>query len=126
MGPWTLCGTGRHARSSQGHASSCRAAWRVLRSIERMSFFEQFPPPPPPSARQWQAPAWDRPSEGTLPAVVPVGETLIRGDSAVVELDVLRVYPNGFTINLFIVTNPQLEHTRPGFGMFGGPGAEGM
>ena len=58
--------------------------------------------------------------------MVPVGEILIRGDSAVVELDVLRVYPNGFTINLFIVTNPQLEQTRPGFGMFGGPGAEGM
>ena len=57
---------------------------------------------------------------------MPVGEILIRGDSAVVELDVLRVYPNGFTINLFIVTNPQQERTRPGFGMFGGPGAEGM
>jgi hypothetical protein len=91
-----------------------------------MSFFEQLPPPPPASARQWQAPAWDRPSEGTLPAVVPIGEILIRGDSAVVELDVLRVYPNGFTINLFIVTNPQLEQTQPGFGMFGGRGAEGM
>jgi hypothetical protein len=97
--------------------------WRFVASTG-MSFFEELPPPPPPSARQWGAPAWDRPSEGTLPAIVPVEEVLIRTDAAVVQLDLLRVYPNGFTINLFIVANPQLEQHRGG--LLHGPGADGM
>jgi hypothetical protein len=64
-----------------------------------MSFFEPLPPPPPESARQWSPPAWDRPSEGTVPAIVPVGEIVHRSDDVVVELEHIRAYPNGFTIN---------------------------
>jgi hypothetical protein len=77
-----------------------------------MSFFEPLPPPPPERARQWGPPAWDRPSEGTLPEVVPVNEIVHRSDRVVAQLDHLRVYPNGFTINLFILTNPHLEEDR--------------
>ena len=43
-----------------------------------MSFFEPLPPAPPPAERRWAPPAWDRPSEGTLPAFFPVGELLHR------------------------------------------------
>ena len=77
-----------------------------------MSFFEPLPPPPPESARQWSPPAWDRPSEGTLPAIVPVGEIVHRSDDVVVELEHVRVYPNGFTINLFIVSFTCGQRTR--------------
>jgi hypothetical protein len=87
-----------------------------------MSFFEPLPPPPPESVREWSSPAWDRPSEGTLPAIVPVSEIVHRGDNVVVELEQLRVYPNGFTINLIILTNPHLGHERASLGMLGGGG----
>jgi hypothetical protein len=62
-------------------------------------------------------PAWDRPTEGTLPAVVPVNEIVHRSGRVVAQLDHLRVYPNGFTINLFVLTNPHLEEQRPGSAM---------
>jgi hypothetical protein len=71
-----------------------------------MSFFEPLPTPPPEPERRWGPPAWDRPSEGTLPEVVAVNEIVHRSDSVVVQLDHLRVYPNGFTVNLLILTNP--------------------
>lgn len=41
-----------------------------------------------------------------MPALVPVGEIVHRGDAVVAEVQHLCVYPNGFTINLFILTNP--------------------
>jgi hypothetical protein len=85
-----------------------------------MSFFEPLPPAPPESARAWSPPAWDRPSEGTLPAIVPVGEIVHRSDDVVVEVEHVRVYPNGFTINLFILTNPHLGHRIAGHAMLGG------
>jgi hypothetical protein len=78
-----------------------------------MSFFEPLPPPPPERGRQWGPPVWDRPSEGTLPVVVPVNEIVHRSDRVIAELDYLRVYPNGFTINLFILTNPHLGEEGP-------------
>lgn len=75
-----------------------------------MSFFEWEPPPPPfppqPPAGPWAPPAWDRPSEGTFPAIYPVGEIVHRSESAVVELELLRVYPNGFEICFAILQNP--------------------
>jgi hypothetical protein len=89
-----------------------------------VSFFEPLPPPPPESVRQWSPPAWDRPSEGTLPAIVPVGEIVHRSDDVVVELEHVRVYPNGFTINLFILTNPHVGQGRAGYGMLGGAGLD--
>jgi hypothetical protein len=48
-----------------------------------------------------------------VPEVVPVNEIVHRSDKAVAQLDHLRVYPNGFTINLLILTNPHLEEARP-------------
>jgi len=89
-----------------------------------MSFFEPLPPPPPKSVGQWSAPLWDRPSEGTLPAVLPVGEVVHRSDDAVVELEHLRVYPNGFTVNLLILMNPHLGPRRMELAMFGGAGLD--
>ena len=89
-----------------------------------MSFFEPLPPPPPERARQWAPPSWDRPSEGTLPAIVPVGEVVHRTDDVVVELEQLRVYPNGFTINLFILTNPHVGQGRANYRMLGGAGPD--
>jgi hypothetical protein len=63
----------------------------------------------PPAAReaQWSAPAWDRPSEGTLPAVLPVNALVLRNDRVAVAIDRLEVYPNGFTINLAVVPDPR-------------------
>jgi len=89
-----------------------------------MSFFEPLPAPPPATPQQWSPPVWDRPSEGTLPEIVPVGEIVHRSESVVVQLEHLRVYPNGFTINLFILTNPHLGHGRASFTMLGGPGPD--
>ena len=85
-----------------------------------MSFFEPLPPPPPERALQWGPPAWDRPSEGTLGVVVPVNEIVHRRDAVVAELDYLRVYPNGFTINLFILVNPHLDEQGAGPRMLAG------
>src|SRR4051794_22162349 len=76
-----------------------------------MSFFEPIPPSAPPGPRAWSAPLWDRPSEGVLPAAVPVNALLHRDEAVAVELDVVRAYPNGFTINFAILMNP---HTHPG------------
>ena len=87
-----------------------------------MSFFEPLPPPPPPREHRWAPPAWDRPSEGTLPAVVPVGEIVHRGDVVVVEIEHLRVYPNGFTIHLLILMNPHLDQSTAGRLLIGGMG----
>lgn len=89
-----------------------------------MSFFEPLPPPPPESARRWSPPAWDRPSEGTLPAIVPVGEIVHRNDDVVVEIEHVRAYPNGFTINLVILTNPHLGQGTLRHVMFGGGGRD--
>jgi hypothetical protein len=85
-----------------------------------MSFFEPLPPPPPERPRQWGPPAWDRPSEGTLGVVVPVNEIVHRSDAVVADLDYLRVYPNGFTINLFILTDPHLDEQGAGPRMLAG------
>ena len=44
-----------------------------------------------------------------MPAILPVGEIVHRGDGAIAQLDQLRVYPNGFTIELFILTDPHRD-----------------
>jgi Clp amino terminal domain, pathogenicity island component len=55
----------------------------------------------------WEAPAWDRPSEGTVPAVLPVDALVLQNDLAAVALEHLEVYPNGFVIKLVVVVNPR-------------------
>jgi len=101
------------------------APWAFYRGA--MSFFEPLPPPPPPgSTPEWSPPSWDRPSEGTLPAIVPVGEVVHRSEGVVVEVEHVRVYPNGFTINLLILTNPRLGRGRSGFALLGGVGGPDM
>lgn len=72
-------------------------------------FFEPLPPQPTPEQqlRQWSPPTWDRPSEGTIPAMLAVNRVIHEGDDAVVTLDTLGVYPNGFTIQVAIHLNPR-------------------
>ncbi len=55
----------------------------------------------------WGPPAWDRPSEGTIPAVVAVDELVAENDLMAVALDYLEVYPNGFTISVVARVNPR-------------------
>jgi hypothetical protein len=75
-----------------------------------VSFFEPLPPPPEPSERQWSPPAWDRPSEGTLPAILAVNAVLGQEERAVVAIPSLDVYPNGFRVNVEILLNPRHAH----------------
>ena len=55
----------------------------------------------------WVAPAWDRPSEGTLPAVVALDQLVAENDLMAVAVDYLEVYPNGFTISVVARVNPR-------------------
>jgi hypothetical protein len=71
-----------------------------------MSFFEPLPPPPQPPARQWAPPAWDRPSEGTLPATLAVDAVLQQTGDIALALTHLDVFPNGFRINLVVLLDP--------------------
>jgi hypothetical protein len=78
---------------------------------------------PEPSEREWAPPAWDRPSEGTLPATLAVDAVLGQEENAVVAIPSLDVYPNGFRINVQLLLNPRraqeiqaLMH-RPRMGM---------
>src|SRR5690348_3392593 len=71
-----------------------------------MSFFEPMPEREPPQQREWSAPLWDRPSEGTVPAEMPVNVLVHAGTDAAVALPSLSVYPNGFVINFFSLVNP--------------------
>jgi hypothetical protein len=75
-----------------------------------IQFFDDGPPEPP---RQWSwaPPVWDRPSEGTLPVLVPVNELVFQGAEATVAVESLHAYPNGFTVDLFVMTDP---HREPG------------
>lgn len=88
-----------------------------------MSFFEPIPPPPEPSERQWAPPAWDRPSEGTLPATLALDAVLGQEENAVVAVRSLDVYPNGFRVNVELLLNPhraqeiQTMMHRPRMGM---------
>jgi hypothetical protein len=85
-----------------------------------MSFFEPLPPPPPeaeqPAPRPWSPPAWDRPSEGTLPVVLGVSQLFGRNDGVALALDHLRVYPNGFQLVVTILTSPHLPPELRGGG----------
>lgn len=75
-----------------------------------MSFFEPLPPPPQepaqPPERQWFPPAWDRPSEGTLPATLSLDAVLQQDDGIVVAVPHVDVFPNGFRINLLMLLDP--------------------
>ena len=50
-------------------------------------FFEPLPPEPTPEERKWAPPLWDRPSEGTIPAVLAVNEIVHESEDAVVLVD---------------------------------------
>ena len=77
-----------------------------------MPFFEPLAEPPAEPQQEaeqsWAPPAWDRPSEGTLPAVVGVGRLLGRTENVAVAVDHVRVYPNGFQIAVSTLTSPRL------------------
>ena len=92
-----------------------------------VSFFEPLPPPPPPQRdgeHRWAPPIWDRPSEGTLPALLPVGEIVHQGEVVAIELECLRVYPNGFAIDVVILLNPHLDFASSHPLLLGGPGMD--
>jgi hypothetical protein len=91
-----------------------------------VSFFEPLPPPPPPPEpeHRWAPPIWDRASEGTLPVILPVGEIVHRGDVVAIEVECLRVYPNGFTIDLVALMNPRLDPMSANQLIVGGPGLD--
>jgi len=84
----------------------------VRDSLCDVSFFEPLPPEQPQRMRRWGPPAWDRPSEGTLPATFAVDALLHRSDAVAVSVDCLKVYPNGFTIDVVILVNPHTAHER--------------
>jgi hypothetical protein len=67
----------------------------------------------PPRGRQWAPPLWDRPSEGTIPAVLAVNEVVHQSDDAVVVIECLNVYPNGFTIQMGIHLNHTIRRRTP-------------
>jgi hypothetical protein len=73
-----------------------------------MRFFEPEPPPPEPKPRQWSPPAWDRPSEGTLPWMVPISAIVHQDAKAVILIESVAAYPNGFVVNIVIRTSPHL------------------
>ena len=55
----------------------------------------------------WVPPTWDRPSEGTLPAVLAVDALVLQNDVVALAVDRLEVYPNGFTISLLMRVDPR-------------------
>jgi hypothetical protein len=55
---------------------------------------------------EWVPPVWDRPSEGTVPAVFVVDALLNQNDVVALAVDHLEVYPNGFTICMSMRVNP--------------------
>jgi hypothetical protein len=73
---------------------------------------------------EWVSPLWDRPSEGTIPAVVSVNALLFESDVVALALDHLDVYPNGFTINFVRRVNPR--RAREALAMIGTAGSEWM
>jgi hypothetical protein len=88
-----------------------------------VNFFEPLPERNDVELPPWRPPLWDRPSEGTLSACVPVGEIVSRDDTLVVSVDHLRVLPNGFVIDFLAMRHPdeaQRDHLRP---TFFGPGS---
>lgn len=74
-----------------------------------MLFFEPLPPLPEPAAEQptgWVPPLWDRPSEATTGAPVPMVAVLGKSDRVALVLTNVDAYPNGFTFDLLIQRNP--------------------
>jgi hypothetical protein len=60
-----------------------------------VNFFEPLPLPPQPTERRWAPPAWDRPSEGTLPATLPVDALLRQGEQARSLFPTWTSFPTG-------------------------------
>lgn len=56
---------------------------------------------------EWAPPVWDRPSEGTVPAVLGVDALVLHNDVVAVAIDRIEVYPNGFVINLLMRADPR-------------------
>jgi hypothetical protein len=61
----------------------------------------------PATGDGWAAPIWDRPSQGTVPAVLAVDALMFQSDVVAVAVDRLEVYPNGFMINLLMRVDPR-------------------
>jgi hypothetical protein len=104
-------GAGIPDRREGGQGSPFTVSRHLPESRDRLfrpvSFFEPLPPPPQPSERRWSPPAWDRPSEGTLPATLAVEALLNEEEDAVWVIPTLDVFPNGFRrVNVVLLLNP--------------------
>jgi hypothetical protein len=114
-------GSHRHGAVGQWRGRWCQASHaRMIGStipvprrgqyhVQAVSFFEPLRPEPPRPERHWAPPAWDRPSEGTLPAILPVGAVVHQTDTVTVAIESLGVYPNGFTVNVAILLSPHSD-----------------
>jgi hypothetical protein len=76
----------------------------------------------PAGDTEWVSPLWDRPSEGTIPAVVSVNALLFESDEVALAIDHLDVYPNGFTINFVRRVHPR--RAREALAMISAAGSE--
>ncbi len=56
---------------------------------------------------EWAPPIWDRPSEGTVPAVMAIDSIVVQNEMVAVAIDRLEVYPNGFMIDLLMRVDPR-------------------
>jgi hypothetical protein len=74
----------------------------------------------PETGHEWAPPLWDRPSEGTVPAVLAVEALVLQNDVVAVAIDRLEVYTNGFTISLIMRVDPRM--VRDLVGMLGSAG----
>ena len=71
------------------------------------------------TTHEWAPPIWDRPSEGTIPAVLVVDAPVLQNDVVALAVEQLEVYINGFTVSLLMRVNPRkvgelVERLGPG------------
>ena len=79
-----------------------------------MSFFGPPPDVPEmPGPPKWGPPLWDRAAEDTLGISVGMSELLAVTDEHAVVFEDVHAYPNGFTFDLVIMSNPNIpiDHT---------------
>jgi hypothetical protein len=80
-----------------------------------VSFFGPRPEPPafpPDPAIGWRPPVWDRPSEHLLGVPVAVGGLLTRTEKIALAMVCVAAYPNGFSFDLQIRSNPMVPRQR--------------
>jgi hypothetical protein len=64
-------------------------------------------PEPLAMSHEWAPPIWDRPSEGTIPAVLVIDAPVLQNNVVALSVEHLEVYTNGFTVCLLVRVNPR-------------------